>query len=253
MAKTRRFQKLEAKINVVPPLMFQPDKEDLGAVSDRTLHFIGWSATRENAKITLKDAPDPCFAYTIRPMMDEEVKDLRKKLKDSKTHVQSAFHVEVAISQEKKGHFLDQGYLERKATFVVHEDADKRPTAEVTGPTVKGIVSGPVVVGIPEDNGKFKLGEFTDGADLKRTITLSTDGNVDLVLKEQYPDVKNMHATLTKVVADSTPDRTIWNLEIDIAKSRFGGAVPDNSYIMLQTSQNRRVRIPVVGTVRVPR
>jgi len=260
VAKTRRFQTLEAKYVVVPPLMFQPDKQALGAVSDRMIHFTCWSATRKHVKLTPDKDIHPCIVYDIKPMTEKEMQDLRDGMKqETKSRVLSAFHVNVAIYQEKDGKYLDQGYLDHKAKLHLQDDSNSEPI-DVTGPAITGTVAGDVTVGTAEDNGKFNL-SFTSGEDIKRSMTLTADSNVVLSLvagpQGQYPDAKTMKVTLTKNEADSTPDRTSWKLEIGTKDYTLRGPVPENSFIMVQqTSPSRgirRIRIPVVGTVTVQR
>jgi hypothetical protein len=251
--KTRKFQRVETRIAVVAPIMFLPDKVNVGPILDNaTTKFTCWSATRKDFSLKVKDQTDPCFVYTIEPMTAKETAAFQDQLKESKlnSRVLSAYRVNVAIYENRDGKYLDLGYLDHKPTFVIESahPPESRPSVdEVPGPHIHGLVSGDIVVGAPEDLNKINLKAFAAGTELKRTIPLSADAKADLKLLDQLPPKSNMKVELARNDKDSKGARSTWKLEITIPEFSFAGPLPEGSFILLQVSQTRRIRIPVLG------
>jgi hypothetical protein len=233
----------EATVALVPPVRLFPQKMDIGEQLSVTKHFLFWSATRDQLKVTVTAEPDPCFVWKVKRIPAENFTNAQNVLasRGILTRIRSACQLSVTVYEKRKGKQLDMGALIQPIPVRVEADGE---VLNVPNPVLVGMIQSDIeLVGV-DKFGQINLGSFKRSEGKKsEPVHLVTRSGVNL--KKITPDSPLLHCKLTK----QKGTEPVWDLEISVPPD--AGLDPDTSVVLEETEPGkapRRIRIHVVGT-----
>ncbi len=251
--EARGTGKLAVPVAYVNPVVFDPERVDIGALGPQTPSlsavFHCRSATRDLQVRVRED--DPCFVLKATPLNEQECRKLSEGLRErgTLTHVRSAFRVEVTVYEEKGGKLLDLGSFVRPARIEIKGNNE---VLHPMVPMIRGRVLGDVKVGALEEERGINLKYFKGPQGTTVKTTLWAKPGLQLAYDGFGPPILKLKVDVRRQKKEDINGWAAWEVRVTVPPGLDPGPLPEDSAILFRAGEGktaRKVRIPLIGSV----